>query len=101
MQGGQDNMKKDKIYAEIKEYAKEIKMPMIISCFEDEIREAEVTNKPYEEFLRDILVKEYDNRYENGKKNRIRAAGFPAKKYLEDLKVDCLPEDAKQKLLST
>ncbi len=40
-------MKKDKIYAEIKEYAREIKMPMVASCFEDEIREAEITNKPY------------------------------------------------------
>jgi len=91
-------MRKDKIYAQIKEYTKEIKMPKFASCFEDEIREAEVTNKPYAEFLRDILAKEYDQRKENGKKNRIRGAGFPVKKYLEDLKVECLPEDAQKKL---
>lgn len=39
MRGGKDNMK-DKIYTEIKEYAREIKMPKVLSCFEDEIREA-------------------------------------------------------------
>ena len=57
-------MKENKIYTQIEEYAKEIKLPFTASCFEDEIRQA----------------------------------GFPAKKYLEDLKVSCLPQDARQKL---
>lgn len=35
---------------------------------------------------------------ENSKKNRIRLAGFPTKKYLEDLEVDALPDDARKKL---
>jgi DNA replication protein DnaC len=89
---------KDKIYAEIVQYAKEIRMPSTVRCFEDEIRMAEVKNKSYAEFFHSILQKEYDLRKENGKKNRIRLAGFPAKKYLEDLVVEELPEDAKKKL---
>lgn len=89
---------KDKIYAEIVQYAKEIRMPSTVRCFEDEIRMAEVKNKSYAEFFHSILQKEYDQRKENGKKNRIRLAGFPAKKYLEDLVVEELPEDAKKKL---
>ena len=91
-------MKENKIYTQIEEYAKEIKLPFTASCFEDEIREAEVANKSYADFLHSLLEKEYDLRKENGKKNRIRQAGFPAKKYLEDLKVEFLPQDAKQKL---
>ena len=91
-------MKENKIYTQIQEYAKEIKLPFTASCFEDEIRDAEVDNKSYADFLHSLLEKEYDLRKENGKKNRIRQAGFPAKKYLEDLKVECLPQDARQKL---
>jgi DNA replication protein DnaC len=91
-------MTNDKIYNQIKEYAREIKLPSTASCFEDEIREAEVKNKSYADFLHSILQKEYDLRKENGKKNRIRVAGFPMKKYLEDLKIEYLSEDARQKL---
>ncbi|MCE5329606.1 IS21-like element helper ATPase IstB [bacterium] len=91
-------MTKDKIYSQIREYAKEIKLPSTACCFEDEIREAEAANKSYGDFLHSVLQKEYDLRKENGKKNRIRQAGFPVKKYLEDLKVEYLPEDARQKL---
>jgi DNA replication protein DnaC len=91
-------MTKDKINSQIVEYAKEIKMPATARCFEDEIREAEVANKSFAEFLRDLLQKEYDLRKENGKKNRIRVAGFPIKKYLEDIEVEYLPEDARKKL---
>ena len=91
-------MKENKIYTQIKEYAKEIKLPFTASCFLDEIRAAEVDNKSYADFLLNLLEKEYDLRKENGKKNRIRQAGFPAKKYLEDLKVEFLPQDARQKL---
>lgn len=89
---------KDKIYAEIVQYAKEIRMPSTVRCFEDEIREAEVKSKTYADFLHGLLQKEYDLRKENGKKNRIRVAGFPAKKYLEDMAVKDLPEDARKKL---
>ncbi|MCX6383334.1 MAG: ATP-binding protein [Actinobacteria bacterium] len=91
-------MIKDKIYSEIIKYAKEIKLPATSRGFEDEIREAEVSSKSYAQFLHAILEKEYDLRKENGKTNRIRAAGFPVKKYLEDLKIEELPKDGAAKL---
>ena len=89
---------KEKIYEDIVRYTKEIKLPATCRLFKDEIKDAEVSNKSYLEFLHSILEKEYELRRENGKKNRIRIANFPAKKYLEDLKVDCLPEDAAKRL---
>ena len=89
---------KENIYTEIVKYTKEIKMPATCRLFKDEIKDAEVANKSYAEFLHSILQKEYELRRENGKKNRIRIANFPAKKYLEDLKVECLPEDARSRI---
>ncbi len=89
---------KEKIYEDIVAYTKEIKLPAICRLFKDEIRKAELSGKSYLEFLHSILEKEYELRKENGKKNRIRIANFPAKKYLEDLKIEYLPEDAAKKL---
>ncbi|MCF6463889.1 MAG: ATP-binding protein [Tissierellia bacterium] len=61
------------------------------------IEEAYKLNQSYEELLRDIFMEAYDIRKENGRKNRIRNARFPYKKYLDELQVDYLPEDAKKK----
>ncbi len=43
------------------------------------------------------FTKEADLRSENAKQNRIRRANFPYKKYLEDLVIEDLPEDARKK----
>ena len=45
-----------------------------------------------------LLEEEYEIRNENSKLNRIRLANFPQRKYLEDLKTWCLPEDDRNKL---
>ena len=52
----------------------------------------------YEEFLHRLLQNEYDFKIESLKKSRIRNANFPYKKYLEDLVIEELPEDAQKKL---
>lgn len=82
----------------IESYCKELKLPAIRQNYKEEIEEANQKNYSYEEFLCQLLQQENDLRRENGKKNRIRLAGFPAKKYLEDLDIKALPEDARQKL---
>jgi len=40
---------------------------------------ANIKNLSYEEFLCNLLLKEYDLMLENGKKNRIMLANFPYK----------------------
>lgn len=82
----------------IENYCKELKLPAIRQSYKEEIEEANQKNYSYEKFLCQLLQKENDLRRENGKKNRIRLAGFPAKKYLEDLDINALPEDARKKL---
>jgi DNA replication protein DnaC len=79
-------------------YSKELHFPAVRNYLAEDLQQARVKNLSYEEFLCDILQKEYDARTENGKIARIRIAGFPAKKYLEDLKVDDLPVDCRNKL---
>lgn len=79
-------------------FAKELRLPATRRNIAEEIEEAEKQNLSYEDFLCGLLLKESDLRIENGKKNRIRAANFPYKKYIEDLSLEDLPHDAKKKL---
>ncbi len=75
---------------------------MKLQCFkkdaEDLINEAAIKDMSYEEFLHRLLQNEYDFKIESLKKSRIRNANFPYKKYLEDLVIEELPEDAQKKL---
>jgi len=64
----------------------------------EEIKEANMKNLTYEEFLYDLLLKESDLRLESGKKNRIGLANFPYRKYLEELSIEDLPPDARKRL---
>lgn len=89
---------KEEMSSYIESYCKELKLPSIRQNYREEIEEANLKNYSYEEFLYQLLQQENDLRRENSKKNRIRLAGFPAKKYLEDLEVEALPEDARKKL---
>lgn len=91
-------MKRNEIMEKIDQYAKELKMPYMARHIKAEISEAKETDKSYEEFISGLLEKECDSRKENGRRNRIRSARFPYKKYIEDLVVEDLPEDAQKKL---
>lgn len=82
---------------EIFNYSKDLKLPTIRQCFQEQIKEATQNNASYEEFLALLLQKEWDYRQEMAQYNRIRRAEFPYKKYLEDLSIFDLPEDAQKK----
>lgn len=89
--------KQNEMLNEIKAYFKELKIPGVSKDLEEKINDAYAVNMPYEELLHNILLEAFDQRKENGRKNRIRTANFPYKKYLEDLKQEYLPEDARKK----
>lgn len=76
----------------------ELKLSMIRQHAEAHIQEANQREMSYEEFLAVLLQKECDARLEASRYNRIRLAKFTHKKYLEDLSVGDLPEDAQKKL---
>ena len=76
----------------------ELRLPYITRYLKEELDDATINDTENIDFILSILEKEYDLRMENGKANRIRRANFPIKKYLEDLKRDFLPKDARNKL---
>jgi len=79
------------------QYCKDIKLPTIRECFQEQIESANIRDLSYETFLAELLQKEWDARKQTAQFNRIRRAKFPYKKYLEDLSVKDLPEDAQKK----
>ena len=88
---------KNEIINQIKEITKQVRLPGVRRCLADEIKEANMKDLSYEDFLYNLLLKEYDLRLENSKKNRIRLAGFPYRKYLEELSIADLPPDARKR----
>ena len=89
---------KNEYLEKIRELTKEVRLPGVRKYLTEEINQANLKNLTYEDFLYSLLLKEYDLRQESGKKNRIRLAGFPYRKYLEDLSVNDLPADAQRRL---
>jgi len=89
---------RNELTEKIKELTKEVRLPGVRKYLTEEINQANLKNLTYEDFLHSLLLKEYDLRLESGKKNRIRLAGFPYRKYLEDLSVSDLPADAQKRL---
>lgn len=85
-------------HADVQSYAKELKLPMIRRHVAEHASEANLQDISYEAFLAKLLQKEQDARRESARYNRIRRAEFNQKKYLEDLSVQDLPEDAQKKL---
>lgn len=89
-----------KTIKEIKEYAKYLKLSYISNNIDKEVEMAETLKLPASQLVCDLLKKESNLRYENGKISRIRQANLPYKKYLDELNVERLPIDAKEKLNS-
>ncbi|MDD2495959.1 MAG: IS21-like element helper ATPase IstB [Tissierellia bacterium] len=88
---------KDKI-KQAEMLCRELKLPYMSKNIEVEYEEALTANIEPINMLLSMLTREYELRLENGKQNRIRRANFPYKKYMEDLKEEFLPEDARKKL---
>ena len=88
---------KNEIIDQIKEISKQVRLPGVRRYLLDEIKEANRKNLSYEAFLYNLLLKEYDLRLESSKKNRIRLANFPYRKYLEELSIEDLPPDARKR----
>lgn len=83
-----------KIFEEIFEYSKELKLPGIRQNFRDEIEKAFKEEMSYALFLLNMLKIEHEKRIEKRKISRIRNAGFPCRKHLEDLNMSVMPPDA-------
>ncbi len=81
---------------QIIEICKELRLPSIRKMVQVE---TDFKNpKQAYEILLQVLLQEKSDRLVRAKQNRIRAANFPQKKLLEELVLEVLPNQAKQKL---
>ena len=80
---------------------KEIGLPGIRKNFKILIEEYNDNDNKnsYNNFLNNLLDLEFQSRIKSRKESRIRQASFPYKKYLEELILEDLPNNAKEKLL--
>lgn len=69
--------------ANIKRYAKELKLLYILQNIDLQSQDA---REPLL-FMQEMLEQEYLKKFETSKQNRIRNANFPFKKLLEELEV--------------
>jgi DNA replication protein DnaC len=88
----------DTINQDIIKYSKELRLPVFRRDFKELAGEAATQRLDYEEYLLNLMEREYELRLENRKKTQIRQAGFPAKMYLSDLERKQLPAGAQDKL---
>ncbi len=79
-------------------YAKELKLPVLRDELEDFISLATEEDWSYRTFICRLLSKEMDVRLENRRRQRVRTAGFPELKYLQELQREELPKDAQTAL---
>lgn len=91
-------MEQQQIKEKITHYSKELRLPTFRKEYKTRAEQSAKRNDSYEAYLLGLMDTEYHNRLENRKKQRIRSANFPYKKYLQDLNRTELPEDALKKL---
>lgn len=89
---------KSQIKEQIIKYSKELRIPSFRKDCIQIAQQAAQDGKSHEDYLLDLMKAEYENRIENRKKQRIRSANFPYRKYLESLQREELPKEALQKL---
>ncbi len=91
-------MDQQQIKEKITHYSKELRLPTFRRDYKTKAEQGAKNNQSYEDYLLGLMDTEYQNRIENRKKQRIRSANFPYKKYLQDLNRTELPKDAAKKL---
>ena len=79
-------------------YAKELKCGIVRDIIDDVVSDAVQNQWDYRRFLCELLRQEEEHRAEIREYPTIRKAGFPQMKYLQELVLEGMPEDARKLL---
>ena len=79
---------------EIREFCRLLRLDAVAEHFEEYVKETQSC----QDYLLRLLKTQVDRKSQKAVKQRIRAANFPYKKYLEDLELDSLPEGIRHRL---
>ncbi len=82
----------------IVKYIKELKLPTVKDSLDDIESDALAQTWDYRRFLRTLLQREVEQRFENRKYIRIKRANFPQMKYLQELVREDLPAEGRNLL---
>ena len=83
---------------QIVDLATALKLSGIRASFQEALIVAAEQELSYDAYLLTLLQKEAEVRQEKRKQSRLRLAGFPYKKYVEDLDTAALPAEARKRL---
>jgi len=93
-------MNQDNTAKQIDYYSRQLRLPAFRNDFRQLAEQAAKQNMSFEKYLLDLMIIEYDQRVIRRKQQRIRRAGFPYIKQLNDLIKEELPQDAQDKFLA-
>lgn len=93
-------MKNTNLNQQIDHYSRQLRLPAFRNEYEALAQQAAKDNNSFEQYLLQLMIIEHDQRIIRRRKQRIRRAGFPYIKQLDDLIKKELPQDAQQKLQS-
>lgn len=83
---------------EIIAYTKELRLPAIRENYQSHAQDTVKDKGSFEDYLLALLKDEFQTRVKKRKATRIKQAGFPYKKYLQDLQREELPTDGQEKI---
>jgi DNA replication protein DnaC len=93
-------MNMEDINEKIMYYSRQLHLPGFRKYYQSLQTEMPADKIDYNGYLVKLMELEYQERKERRKKLRIKLAGFPQLKYLQELSLDDLPKDAQEKLPS-
>lgn len=88
----------DPIREQIRSYAFDLKLPLVRRDIDMLVQQGLDEQWSLWRFTAELLRREKENRSENQRRHRIKNAGFPQLRYLNELDTDALPADARKAL---
>jgi DNA replication protein DnaC len=76
---------------ELVQHLKELRLPVMRSCFEETARRAEKETLSYEQYLLELAVREQEGRRRNRIRNWLKDSGLPVEKSLQNFEMKRLP----------
>ena len=86
------------LHQQIDYYSRQLKLPSFRQAYAELAKQAAKDKLCHEQYLLKLMLLEHDERIVRRKKQRVRRAGFPAQKLLQDLIISELPDDEADKL---
>jgi DNA replication protein DnaC len=93
-------MKNNNLNQQIDHYSRQLRLPAFRNEYEMLAQQSAKENESFEQYLLQLMIIEHDQRIVRKRNQRIRRAGFPYIKQLDDLIKEELPQDAQDKIQS-